>query len=89
MMAARIALPLQGWMQAADDILIWVGDFRCLASTCSIVTLAHLDVLAGLAIAATLLPNEPLRCALRWMPSTSHSWEVAPSPTACAFAAMR
>lgn len=67
MVITGIALPMQGWMWAADGILIGAGDFRYLAATCAIVTLAYVGVLACTVYA--LMPQVPsmlARCALLW-----------------------
>lgn len=67
MVVTGIALPLQGWMWAADGILIGAGDFRYLAATCTAVTLLYLGVLAGLLFGAVpTVPSMAWRCGLLW-----------------------
>lgn len=67
MVITGVALPLQGWMWAADGILIGAGDFHYLAATCTAVTLVYVTVLAGLMLGAMpALSDQTLRCALLW-----------------------
>lgn len=62
------ALPMQGWMWAADGILIGAGDFRYLAWTCTLVTVAYVAILAALAFGvAPLLDDVSVRCGLLWV----------------------
>lgn len=68
MLVTGIALPLQGWMWAADGILIGAGDFRYLALTCTIASAGYIIVLAVLVQAiAPRIPDTPVLCALIWV----------------------
>lgn len=62
-----IFLPIAGWMWALDGILIGAGDYRYLAATCSVVTLAYLPLVLLLnAIDTTCNPNPATRMVLLW-----------------------
>lgn len=67
MIITGIALPLQSWMWAADGILIGAGDFRYLAFTCSLTSVAYgvllLVLVFGLAPCLTL----ELRTVALWI----------------------
>lgn len=68
MAVTGLALPMQGWMWAADGILIGAGDFRYLAWTCALASLAYIGVLTLLVIAAAPAIASPLvRCGLVWL----------------------
>lgn len=67
MVITGIALPMQGWMWAADGILIGAGDFRYLAATCTAVTLVYAAILVGLMLVAMpAISDQTFRCALIW-----------------------
>lgn len=68
MLITGIALPLQGWMWAADGILIGAGDFRYLALTCAIASAGYIIVLAVLVQVVAPRISDPLvLCALIWI----------------------
>lgn len=68
MVITGIALPLQGWMWAADGILIGAGDFRYLAWTCTLVSAAYIGVLGSLVIGiAPHIPSKLISCGLLWV----------------------
>lgn len=67
MITIGIFMPLQGWMWALDGILIGSGDFRYLAVTCSLASIAHIAVTALLVcVISPLLPNDLARIAAVW-----------------------
>lgn len=62
-----IFLPIAGWMWALDGILIGAGDYRYLAATCSVVTLAYLPLVLLLnVIDTTCNPGPATRMVLLW-----------------------
>ena len=67
MVITGIALPLQGWMWAADGILIGAGDFRYLAWTCTVVAVVYVGVLVLLVSgAASHIADGFVLCGLLW-----------------------
>lgn len=67
MVVTGIALPMQGWMWAADGILIGAGDFAYLAWTCSVVTVVYLGVLLAVVFAvAPAIGSVGIICGLLW-----------------------
>lgn len=68
MLVTGAALPLQGWMWAADGILIGAGDFRYLAWTCAAASAAYVVALvAVVCVIAPRLPDLAALCALVWV----------------------
>ena len=68
MVISGIALPMQGWMWAADGILIGSGDFRYLAWTCSLVSAVYIMALLALAwVVGPHVESVAVRCALLWL----------------------
>lgn len=68
MVTMGVFFPLQGWMMALDGVLIGAGDFRYLATTCTVVTLAHIAVLGtAITLVAPTLPNDLWRTAALWL----------------------
>ncbi len=68
MLVTGVALPLQGWMWAADGILIGAGDFRYLAWTCAAASAAYVVALvAVVCVIAPRLPDLAALCALVWV----------------------
>ena len=67
MVVTGIALPMQGWMWAADGILIGAGDFTYLAWTCALVTAVYLGLLLALVfLAAPLIGGVSVMAGLLW-----------------------
>ncbi len=68
MLVTGVALPLQGWMWAADGILIGAGDFRYLAWTCAAASAAYVVALvAVVCVIAPRLSDLAALCALVWV----------------------
>lgn len=67
MLVQGIFLPLDGWMWALDGILIGAGDYRYLATTCSLVAIMYVPILALTSWAETTLGlSNSLRTVLLW-----------------------
>lgn len=68
MLVTGVALPMQGWMWAADGILIGAGDFTYLAWTCALVTCVYLAILLVLVfLVAPVLSSVGVMCGLLWV----------------------
>lgn len=68
MVVTGIALPMQGWMWAADGILIGAGDFKYLAWTCSLVTVVYVGLLGLMVfVVAPGVGNEMIAYGLLWL----------------------
>lgn len=67
MVVTGIALPMQGWMWAADGILIGAGDFTYLAWTCALVTCVYLGILLMLVfVVAPAISSVGIMCGFLW-----------------------
>lgn len=67
MVVTGIALPMQGWMWAADGILIGAGDFTYLAWTCALVTCVYLGILLMLVfVVAPAIRSVGIMCGFLW-----------------------
>lgn len=67
MVVTGVALPMQGWMWAADGILIGAGDFTYLAWTCALVTFVYLGILFALVlVVAPVVSSVGVMCAVLW-----------------------
>ena len=68
MLISAVTLPMQSWMWAADGILIGAGDFRYLAWTSVLISIAYIGALIVIAMfLAPLLPDALWKSAAIWI----------------------